>query len=226
LMRKIEMLCPMVVLCSGLALAGTEQSRPNAPAQNKAVQPQAQIASSEQKKPVVPSQEKRKLPGQDQGATAEQHKAVVRRVFDELFSRGRYEFIDQIYAKDCAVHTGNRHHRLSEAVAEGKGWRSAAPDLVMTTEQMSVNGDIVTVSWTAKGTNTGKGNGVPATGKHIVIRGSSRFRLVNGKIAEVWNEYDRDEVFRQVGVNPKLGHLYDMTQDFAMAVSRVFFPEQ
>jgi len=37
----------------------------------------------------------------------------------------------------------------------------------------------------------------------------------------VWNEYDRDEIFRQVGVSPKLGHLYDMTQDYLSALNRM-----
>jgi hypothetical protein len=46
--------------------------------------------------------------------------------------------------------------------------------------------------------------------------------MVNGKIAEVWNNYDRDSLFRQMGVNPKVGHLYDMTQDFIAAVRHFF----
>src|SRR5437016_1399812 len=175
-----------------------------------------------QKKPSTTVQTRPGLPGQIQIAPAEQNKAVVRRVYDDLFSRGRYELIDQIYAKDCRVHFGNRQSRLEQAVAEGKGWRTAAPDLTMTVGRMDVEREFVVVDWIARGTNTGKGNGVPATGKQILIRGNSRFRVVNGKIVEVWNNFDRDEIFRQLGVPPKLGQLYDSTQDFLFALNQVF----
>src|SRR5947209_7488766 len=71
-------------------------------------------------------------PAQNPHAVEERNKVVVRKVFDDLFSHGRYEEIPQIYAQNCVVHHGNKTSRLDESVAEGKGWRSAAPDMVMT----------------------------------------------------------------------------------------------
>jgi predicted ester cyclase len=224
-MGKDRMLSLMVILCSGLVLSGetkpaaTPQVMPSAPSQ-------VLLASSEQRKPVAPVQQRPQFPGQVQRGAAEQNKAVARRVFDDLFTGGRYEAIDQIYAKDCVVHFGNRTRRLDEAVTEGKGWRSAAPDLVMTADQMSVDGDRVTVFWSARGTHTGRSGGLKPTGRRFSMRGRSVFRVVNGKIVEAWNDEYRDELFRQIGVNPKLGYLYDITQDFAVAVNRVFFSQQ
>ena len=176
------------------------------------------FASGAQRKP--PAQPR--LPEQAQ-ASPEQHKAVTRRVFDDLFNSGRYEAISEIYAQDCVVHHNNKTTSLDQAVSEGKGWRSAAPDLRMTPDEMSVQGDIVTVSWTARGTHTGKGNGlVRPTGKHILVHGNSQFRLVNGKIAEVWNNYDRNEVFRQLGVSPTMAFLYDKAEDVQLAFNQIF----
>ena len=176
------------------------------------------FASGGQRKPPVQPG----LPGQIQ-ASPEHHKAVTRRVFDDLFNSGRYEAISEIYAKDCVVHHNNKTTSLDQAVSEGKGWRSASPDLRMTPDEMSVQGDIVTVSWTARGTHTGKGNGlVRPTGKHILVHGVSRFRLVNGKIAEVWNNYDRNEIFRQLGVSPTMAFLYDKAEDIQLAFNQIF----
>lgn len=176
------------------------------------------FASGEQRRPPVQP----RLPGQVQ-ASPEQHKAVTRRVFDDLFNSGRYEAISEIYSKDCVVHHNGKTTGLDQAVSEGKGWRSAAPDLRMTPDEMSVQGDIVTVSWTAKGTHTGKGNGlVRPTGKRILVHGASRFRIVNGKIAEVWNDYDRNEVFRQLGVSPTMAFLYDKAEDVQLAFNQIF----
>ena len=156
--------------------------------------------------------------------TAEQNKAVVRQVFDDLFTRGRYDLIDKVYSRDCVVHYKNRLYKLEESVSEGKGWRSAAPDLQMIAEQMKVEGNLVDVSWTAKGTHTGRGNGLTKpTGKHILVHGNSRFRVVNGKIAEVWNNYDRNEVFRQLGVSPTMGCFYEETEGLRLALSRLFY---
>jgi hypothetical protein len=46
--------------------------------------------------------------------------------------------------------------------------------------------------------------------------------MANGKIAEVWNDYDRNEIYRQVGVPPKIGQLYEAGQDLWAAVTRFF----
>src|SRR5262249_3385549 len=81
---------------------------------------------------------------------AERNKVPVRQLSEDLFTHGRYEMIDKVFAAQCPVHFGSRSVRLAQAIAEGKGWRSAAPDLVMTVNEISVNGDMVTVVWTAK----------------------------------------------------------------------------
>jgi steroid delta-isomerase-like uncharacterized protein len=180
------------------------------------------LAWGEQRKPVVPPLEKPRMPNEAQ-ASPERHKTVTRRVFDDLFNRGRYEAISEIYNRDCIVHQHGKTMRLDDAVSEGKGWRSAAPDLQMTPEQMSVQGDIVTVSWVARGSHSGKGNGLMRpTGKHFQVRGVSRFRVSNGKIAEVWNDWDRNELFRQIGVSPTAAYLYDKAEDIKLAFSHIF----
>lgn len=173
-----------------------------------------------QKKPATQARQ-----GAMKVAPEEQHKVHVARVFDDLFTAGRYEFIGQIYQPVCPVHTNGKNYTLQEAVSEGKGWRSAAPDLVMTADRMSVQGDIVTVSWTARGTHTGHGNGLKPTGRRILVHGTSRFRMSNGKIAEVWNNYDQKDMFRQLGVSPTKAWIYDKYEDLKLAWDRMFSEE-
>src|ERR1051326_7897260 len=156
-------------------------------------------------------------------ASPEQMKNTVRRVFADLFNSGHYEAIPEIYASNCVVHEPNKTVPLEHSVAEGKGWRSAAPDLRMTPNSMSVQGEIVTVSWTGRGSHSGKGNGLMRpTGKHFQVSGTSRFRLANGKIVEVWNEWNRNDLFRQIGVAPTAAYLYDKAQDIKLALSHMF----
>jgi len=101
------------------------------------------------------------------GGKQEKNKAVARRVFDEIFNQGKFEAADEIYAKDFVNHGRTRDIGLKEDQDAARGWKSAAPDLKMTVELMVAEGDLVTVLWRAEGTNTGTGNGIPATGRVI-----------------------------------------------------------
>jgi len=167
------------------------------------------LASGEQTRPPRPSQTSIDTTGVDQRIQAEQNKVPVRQLYEEMFSKGRFELINQAFATTCPVHFGSRKVSLQQAIAEGKGWRSAAPDMVMTINQLTVDGDMVTAVWTCRGTHTGNGHGLKPTGKRILLHGNSRFRVVNGKIVEAWNEEYRPELFRQLGVSKAAAFLYE-----------------
>lgn len=156
---------------------------------------------------------------------AERNKVPVRQLYEDMFTHGRYELIGQVFARQCPVHFGSRNVRLEQAVAEGKGWRSAAPDLVMTINEITVNREMVTVVWTAKGTHTGRGNGLKPTGRRISMRSTSRFRVVNGKIVEAWNEEYKPELYRQLGVSKTAAYMFETAYGLLSSIS-VTLPER
>jgi len=131
-----------------------------------------------------------------------QNKATARRVFDEIFNQGKFEVADEIYAGNFVNHGGSRDNDLKEDQAAARGWKLAFPDLKVTVVQEIAEGDRVTVLWTATGTNTAEGNGLPATGKSIQGRGSTIWRIVNGKITEEWSEFDQLRIMKQLGLLP------------------------
>lgn len=171
-----------------------------------------------QKKPA----QQRTAPGQQ---NQEQNKQVARRVFEDLFTGGRYGEVNQVFDPSCKVHFGGRTVGLQEAVAEGKGWKSAAPDLVMSADQVTSNGDTVTVAWTARGTHTGRGNGLKPTGKHIQMRSRSTFVLRNGRIVEANNEEYRPELFRQLGVSRTQAFMF-FTAERILSAMADFVPDR
>jgi predicted ester cyclase len=134
--------------------------------------------------------------------TAEKNKAVVRRVFTEILSQGKFEAGAEIYAKDYVNHGTTKDIGLEVSQASDRGWRSAFPDLEMTVEKEIANGDFVTVLWRGRGTNTGSGNGLNATGKKVDGRGISIFRVADGKIEEEWTEYSGLLILQQLGLYP------------------------
>lgn len=131
------------------------------------------------------------------------NKAVARRVFDEIFNQGKFQVADEIYAKDFVNHGVRRDFGLKEDQDAARGWKLAFPDLRMTVLKEIAEGDLVTVLYTGTGTNTGEGNGLPATGKKIQGRGITIWRIVNGKITEEWSEFDQLRIMKDLGLLPE-----------------------
>jgi predicted ester cyclase len=133
---------------------------------------------------------------------ADKNKAVVRRVFTDILSQGKFEVAAEIYAKDYVNHEPTRDLGFDESEAVDRGWRAAFPDLELTVEREFAEGDFVTVLWRGQGTNTGSGNGLNATGKKAEGRGISIFRVVDGRIKEEWTETSQLLILRQLGLFP------------------------
>ena len=136
------------------------------------------------------------------GGKQEKNKAIAHRVFEEIFNQGKFEIASQIYATDFVNHGATQDADLQVDQAAARGWKSAFPDLRMTVEKVIAEGDLVTVLWTGRGTNTGTGNGLPATGRAIQGRGITIWRIVDGKIREEWSEFDQLRLMQQLGLVP------------------------
>jgi steroid delta-isomerase-like uncharacterized protein len=132
----------------------------------------------------------------------EQNKAIAKRVVEELLSKGRFELADQLYAKDFVNHGVKRDATLDEDQAALKGWHQAFTDVVVEPKKLIAEDDLVTVYWIAHGTNTGSGNGLPATGKKIELAGITIWRIVDGKIKEEWSAFDQLSMMQQLGLLP------------------------
>jgi predicted ester cyclase len=74
----------------------------------------------------------------------------------------------------------------------------------ITVEEMIAEGDRVMVRWSSSGTHQGESHGLPPTGKQVTNSGINIFRVADGKIAEVWDIYDRLWLWQQPGVLPEL----------------------
>ena len=132
----------------------------------------------------------------------EQNKAIAKRAFEELLSQGRFELATELYAKDFINHGLHSNASLEEDQAALRGWHQAFSDIVIVPEKLIAEGDLVTIYWVARGTNTGTGNGLPATGKKAELAGITIWRIIEGKIKEEWSAFDRLSMMKQLGLLP------------------------
>ena len=79
------------------------------------------------------------------------------------------------------------------------GFRATFPDLRVTTEDVIVAGDKVTVRSTIRGTHQGELLGIPATGAPVEFMAIDIHRVENGQIAETWHIEDYLSLIFQLG---------------------------
>ncbi len=136
--------------------------------------------------------------------SAEENKAVVRRVFEEMVDRGRLELADELIASDVEIHTPVPG---TESGLEGfrdfiGGFLAGFPKQRTELHEFICEGDRVAVRHTHHAVNDGEFLGMPPTGKEVVVSGIEIFRLRDGKVAEFWHADDLMGLMGQLGAVP------------------------
>ena len=120
----------------------------------------------------------------------EENKKAVRRMFEEVMNKGDLQAVDELVADDYRLNEPPGFPPGKEGLrALANMYRTGAPDLHMTVEDMIAEGDQVAVRWTATGTQTGEMMGLPPTGQRLQFRAISWLRMKGGRIAEEWTQF-------------------------------------
>ena len=134
--------------------------------------------------------------------TAEENKAIVRRLIDELWNAGNPELAEQFYAADHV-----RHGPLAEPPIRGSEalkqfaymYLAAVPDFHTEIEDQFAREDSIVSRATARGTHRGEMMGIAPTGKPITFSMFLQHRIAGGKIVEEWLMYDLHAILQQIG---------------------------
>lgn len=134
-------------------------------------------------------------------------KATARRFFDEVFSHGRLDRVDDLFAPDYVGHPSGPEGtvRGPQGVKEYVGrLRDGVPDLTVTIEDQVAHGDRVATRWTAGGTHDGELLGIEATGRTAGVTGITIQRFgADGRIVEGWTNWDMFGLLQQLGVGAR-----------------------
>ena len=133
------------------------------------------------------------------------NRAIAQRFFDEVFSEGKLDLVDELFATDYVGHpSGNEEETRGPEGVKGYvgALREGVPDLTLTVEDRVADGDRVVTRWTAKGTHNGELLGIAPTGRTAAVTGITIQRLQDGRIVEGWTNWDLMGLLQQLGVAP------------------------
>jgi steroid delta-isomerase-like uncharacterized protein len=139
--------------------------------------------------------------------SAEENKAIIRRLSDETWNKANLNVINELMVPEVVNHVaGNPEMRGPESFKQFVAtYKAAFPDQQWTTDDLIAEDDLVVERWTVSGTQTGPLMNIPATGKRVTVSGISISRIANGKIVEGWSNFDALGMLQQLGVIPAPG---------------------
>ncbi len=136
-----------------------------------------------------------------------ENKTIAERFNEDVWGKGDEAALEELFAPDFIDHAAlpgqspdREGHKQTLAA-----FRSAFPDLNVTTEDIIAEGDKVVSRWTARGTHRGELLGIDPTGNEVTFTGIDVLRIAEGKVVERWAEGNDLEVMQQIGAIPPPG---------------------
>lgn len=133
---------------------------------------------------------------------AQENEALARRFIEEVWDKGNLRVLDEVLAP-----TYVDHNPLPGLPSDREGakravtvFRTAFPDLKNKVEDVVAVEDKVVIRITARGTHRGEFQGIPATGKQVMLEGIFIGRVTGGKFVESWEQFDALGMMQQLGV--------------------------
>jgi len=135
------------------------------------------------------------------------NKAVVRRLYDEVWNKRKVEVIKEIISPSHALHDANFTGSSVGPEAYKRQFLlfiSGFPDLRFTIEDVVGEEGKVVVSWNISGTHKGEFMGISATNKKVSVDGITINYVSNGKIMDSYISWDALSLLQQLGAVPAL----------------------
>ena len=132
----------------------------------------------------------------------ERNKALLLRLIEEGFNKGKLSVVDEVVFPDAKEYQRGNHdgsEGTKEVINTLRRW---LPDFSMRVEDVVSSGDKVWARFRATGTNLGSIMRMPPTGKKIDITVIDVVRIRDGKIVEHWGVPDQLGMMLQTGLFP------------------------
>jgi predicted ester cyclase len=134
--------------------------------------------------------------------TQEHNKAIERRMVAEALNKGNLAVVDDCLTPDFIYNgPGGTEVKGVEGYKQFlTGLRAAYPDIHVKIEDIIAEGDMVATRTSSTFTFTGRAGPVAPTNKKVTLTGSILDRFKDGQIRETWEQYDRLDLYQQMGL--------------------------
>jgi len=112
------------------------------------------------------------------------------------------ELLTEDFSRHCQATPDAKVTSRNDFIQLQKSFLVSMPDQKITPHMLIAEGDKVAAYATYSGTLTGPMGPFPATGKSAASKFITIFRIEEGRIAEIWVEYDNLAILTQLGLFP------------------------
>ena len=138
--------------------------------------------------------------------STEENKAIARRFFEEVWTKGNLSVADEVLDPNVILH--DPRNPADDTIGReaykqfNVSFRSAFPDMTDTIEELIAEGDKVVVRWTIRATHRGQWQSMAPSGKQLTFGGITILRIVGGKIVDDRFQADLLGFMQQIGAIP------------------------
>jgi steroid delta-isomerase-like uncharacterized protein len=119
---------------------------------------------------------------------------------DRVWNQGDVAALNDLTDPGFTYHLGEQAPRSRDGMRQFlSGTRSAFPDWRVEVADIIAEGGLVAVRWLGTVTHEGPFHGIAPTGRRIRVSGMNLYRIVEGKVAQEWEQTDSLSMLQQLG---------------------------
>ena len=124
--------------------------------------------------------------------------------FEHAFRAGDEATIDELCDPGLVEHNPAPGEEPTLAGFKQKvaGFKAIFPDIGEELQDIIASGDTVATRWVVTGTQQREFMGIPASGQAIRVEGMNFYRLKDGRVTDIWTQFDGVAMMQQLGAIP------------------------
>ena len=124
--------------------------------------------------------------------------------FEFAFRAADQATIDELCDPDFVDHNPAPDHEPTLAGFKEKvaGFKAVFPDLEEDLQDIVASGDTVATRWIVTGSQQREFMGIPGSGQRVRVEGMNFYRLKEGRVTDIWTQFDGVGMMQQLGAIP------------------------
>lgn len=130
----------------------------------------------------------------------DENKVLAYVYIEEMQNKKNLAIADELCTENCVIHLGQNTYTKDEYKELVRRYSDSFAEHHTTIEDQIGEDNQVATRWTTRFKQKGTFMGVHPIDKEITVSGISIYRFADGKISEVWLNWDRLALFQQLGI--------------------------